>query len=318
MSMMERLINEIRPGPSDDIVNEYLSSRTAFRGESYTKHYNQNEEFFLTLALPYEVPSFPIHHDIRLAKPSDDYVSGIRTWIKGFIETAPPFFADLTYFFDPGEVLKPCMFKLYRFDEEFFLFLLRIDLSYRPLESVCVKNGTNDRTAVYRTKRLYLECDFIPLESVNFENGHVLSFIIRQTISQTWIGETGKGYMVRGIWMDTELGKFFTKLLLPAGKRSYPYYPFTCKYKTVCLTVADPDKEWRRRLLPYLHRAMDFLRPSMLDIEEALRNNTFSENLAIFKSLKAKVPETFYQPWVNLSLKPYLNENDQKEYLLDI
>ncbi len=39
--------------------------------------------------------------------------------------------------------------------------------------------------------------------------------------------------------MDADLTKFFSKLFLPAGKKTYPYYPYLCKYKTVCQS---PDR----------------------------------------------------------------------------
>ncbi|GAB1484011.1 hypothetical protein MASR2M78_28280 [Treponema sp.] len=157
----------------------------------------------------------------------------------------------------------------------------------------------------------------IPLASVVSELGKVVSFQVRQTISQTWIGETGKGYMVRGIWMDSELSKFFTKLFLPAGKRSYPYYPFTCKYKTVCLNILDPSPEDRRRLLPVLHNSLAFLIPEMERIEAGLKAISFSESLPIFTELKAKVDKSATEIWKSLLLTPYLNKNEQKEFRVE-
>ena len=92
--------------------------------------------------------------------------------------------------------------------------------------------------------------------------GKVVAFVVKQTISQNWIGETGKGYLVRGIWMDSELTKFFSKLFLPTGKRTYPFYPFTCRYKT---RLHDrpriPHPIPGEKLLPYLHRALSRFSP---------------------------------------------------------
>ena len=34
----------------------------------------------------------------------------------------------------------------------------------------------------------------------------------------TWKGESGEGYMIHGIWMDADINKFFSKLVLPKGR----------------------------------------------------------------------------------------------------
>jgi hypothetical protein len=314
---MEQLVNEIRLGYADKVLNERLAGAKNDGGAGFTKHYNQGEEYFLELTGSYSVPQFPIHHDVRQPVPRVDYMNSLRDWIDGFLPVAPGIFSDLTYFFDPGEILKPCFYRLYRIGENYYLYLLRIDLAFRPMESELIERGTNDDTAAYRTNRLYLESDFVPLTSVMSEMGRVIAFVVKQTISQNWIGETGKGYLVRGIWMDSELTKFFSKLFLPAGKRSYPFYPFTCRYKTVCMTALDPSPDGRRTYLPYLHRALSFLEPEMDAIQAALKSTSFSESAPKFQELKKKVPEQLTGLWTNVAVTAYLNANGQKEFLVE-
>jgi hypothetical protein len=118
--------------------------------------------------------------------------------------------------------------------------------------------------------------------------------------------------------MDMELTKFFTKLFLPTGKRSYPFYPFTCKYKTICLTIPDPRPENRRTLLPYLHGAIKVLTPRMEDIQQSLKGATFSESLPLFQELRPLVQESLFKPWTNLAVVPYLNANEQKEFRVEL
>ena len=315
---MEQLVNEIRPGYGDPAINERLKQLGAKSNQTYTMHYSQSEDFFLELSSPYTVPSFPIHHDVRQAVPRADYSNSLRQCMDQILLASPGIFSDLTYFFDPGEIIKPCFYRLYKIEDEYYLYLLRINLQYRPLESELLERGKNDSTAVFSTRRLYLESDVLPLASVLTELGKVIAFTVKQTISQTWIGETGQGYLVRGIWMDMELTKFFSKLFLPTGKRSYPFYPFTCKYKTICLTIPDPRPENRRTLLPYLHGAIKVLTPRMEDIQQSLKGATFSESLPLFQELRPLVQESLFKPWTNLTVVPYLNANEQKEFRVEL
>lgn len=318
VGIMEQLVNEIRPGYADGIINEKLATLGPSTEIPFTFHFNSGEEFFIRLAQPIVVPSFPIHHDVRQSTPSVEYATALRDFIDHLLPAVPPFFSDLTYFFDPSEIQKPCFYRIYKIEDSYYLYLIRINLLYRPLESEELRRGSNDTTAAYRSNRLYLESDVIPLVSVITELGKIIAFTIRQTISQTWIGETGKGYLVRGIWMDMELTKFFSKLFLPPGKRTYPYYPFTCKYKTLCLSILDPRPEKRRTQIPLLHGALGFLLPDMEKIQQALTTESFSENLPLFKEIRARVPPSLVTPWTNITVTPYLNENEQKEFRIDV
>ncbi|HOX92816.1 MAG TPA: hypothetical protein PLC54_07820, partial [Spirochaetales bacterium] len=259
----------------------------------------------------------PIHHDIRRPVPDASYIASLRDVVKQLSSALPEALSGLTYFFDPAEILKPCFYRLYRVDEHIYLYLLRVDLLPRPLECDVLQSGTNDKTPAYATKKLYLESEMLPLQSVMSESGRVKAFLIKQIISQTWIGETGKGYMVRGIWMDSDLSKFFTKLFVPDGVRLYPFYPLFCKYKTVCATSPILSGDGRRAIIPVLHRALAFIEPEIDHIQEALRNDSFSERLMAYSQLREHIPAEWKEYLGRFSTRSYLNADERKEYALD-
>jgi hypothetical protein len=177
--------------------------------------------------------------------------------------------------------------------------------------------GDNDHAPSFRTRELYLESSFIPLARVEAQDGRPQGLHVDQAISNTWVGETGRGYFVQGIWMDNDLTRFFSRLLLPAGQRTYPFYPYLCRYKTLCQNVIRFSAGERNAALPYLDRAYVFLKPVMGRVESALKGEEFSEDNPVFRELKARVPESWYRPWEGLKLEAYLNEQDLKEYRLD-
>jgi hypothetical protein len=194
---------------------------------------------------------------------------------------------------------------------------LKIDLMMKPTESTVVERGTNDRTPWYRSRRLFLEGTFIPLEEIIQEGDRLKAFRIRETISQTWIGEFGRGYFQQGIWMDADLTRFFSRLFLPPDRRSYPYFPFQCRYKTVCLSSIALSPDGRSSMLPGLDHALEFLLPVMDDIQAGLKGSTFSDDMPLFRELKGRVPLAWYAPWQSLRVETYLNEQDLKEFRIE-
>jgi hypothetical protein len=316
---MELLQNEIRVGTTDPAINAAIASiPSAARNAPYAMRFNQNEEYFLELGTDISVPSFPIHHDVRTPVPKPEYALPFRELARNLIAAMPGLFRGLSYCFDPAEILKPCFYKLYKVQEELYLYLLRIDLLPRPFDSHVVGRGDNDRTASYTTRRIFVESDLIPLAGLAKEGERLTGFRIRQLVSQTWIGESGKGYTVRGIWMDADLTKFFSKLFLPAGLRVYPFYPLACKYKTVCGFVPVPEAEARKRALPQLHRAAAFLAPEMERVQRALRETSFTEALPDYVELRARVPDAWREAWREARVEAYLNDRDMKEFLLAV
>ncbi|TFG65332.1 MAG: hypothetical protein E4H36_00220 [Spirochaetales bacterium] len=312
---MEEANGFIRLYYTDDEINTAIKT-SGPADENYTCHYSQNEDFFLKLKEPFTVPHMPIHHDVTQKKPSQEYIGLLRSFLKVLIAAVPGVFTNLTYFFDPGETLRPCFFQIYKTNSTLFLYLMRLNLLFKPQYGEITEKGTNDITQEYVTQNLFFEADIIPLTDVVVESSKVKGFNISRTVSETWIGETGRGYFVQGIWMDNELTKFFTRLFLPPGKRIYPYYPFICKFRTICHTPIDFSPEGRKRHLSLFGKAMDFILPEMDTIQEALRHNEFSEELEAFKDLYKRVPEDLKGPWQRVSVERYLNEQDFREFTI--
>jgi hypothetical protein len=313
---MEELTNIIFVNHVDKEMAEMFGT-VSVQSNIYDKCYTGNEEFFLRLRDKYLVPHFPIHHDVRKSEPESHYLTALKTSFERLIPLVSDVFAGCTYFFDPGEIMKPCFFRLYKIEEKSYLYLVRVDLTCRPQYGDITEWGNNDITPEYLTACLFLEAHFIPLDEVQLINGKVAAFKIKQTISETWIGEHGRGYLLRGIWIDDELTKFFTKLFLPEGLHSYPYYPFLCKYKTMCLNLINLSPKEREKELPYLHRALSFIVPSMRKIEESMKSKKFSETLDIFQALKKKVPAYWSDVFGSLRIRAYLNRNNMKEFEIE-
>ncbi len=316
VGMMEQLLSAIPVTFSDTQINSRLRNAAGFQ-EPCTRHYTQNEEFMLRLPQAYTVGSCPIHHDVRKPRPGPEYLSYLRNVIEQLAERLPSAFEDLTHIFDPTEIFRPAFFRIYELESQSYLYLLRLDLHYRPLLHEVITRGDNDRTASYRTDTIVLEADFIPLDGVETADGKLRGFQIEQAVSETWIGETGRGYRVQGIWLDRELTQFFSRLFIPQGVRIYPYYPFTCKYRAICHTVTTLDDAGRRKSLPLLHGARSFLLPHLREIESTLRANKFSETLPSFIRLRDTIPSLWADVWKDFSMRVYLNKDNQKEYELE-
>ena len=313
---MEQIANEIRVGHADPGLNGLLKA-IGEEQRPFDRRFSQGEDFFLHLEGPLTIPHFQIHHDVRVPEPSPAYLASLAAVVGQVIQRAPQILKGLTYFFDPAEILRPCFYHVYRIEESLFLYMLRMDLVMRPSEASVIERGTNDLTASYSSRQLFAEATVIPLSDVVRNEDRVRSFRVKQTISQTWIGEFGRGYFQQGIWMDADLTKFFSRLFLPADKKTYPYYPFQCKYKTVCESVISLDPEGRARAVPVLHRALQFLGPSMERIQEEIKNSSFSEELGIFRDLKGQVPQSWYEAWQRIKVERYLNEAEMKEYRIE-
>ncbi len=310
---MEQSAGEIRLTSSDAEINALLN-RDSSAGTGFTRHFSQGEDFFLRLGHEFEVPSFSIHHDVYQETPDPQYIEKLRGFVDTLQQLIPSLFSGLTYLFDPSEILRPAFFQLYRVAGEPYLYLMRLDLVCRPQKHHIIARGTNDTTPVYRTRELMIDADIIPLKQLMTEHEKTIGGVIDHMISDTWIGETGRGYFVQGIWLDTDLTKFFSKLMLPAGKRVYPYYPFSSKYRTVCHHPITLTADARRRAVPLLHRVKQFLQPHLSEIEQVLREEEFSESLPSFARIKAEVPEEWQRIFAQLSMEVYLNEEEQKEF----
>ncbi len=317
IDVMGKGYNSIQVHYTDSRINQILKEPPEKAAAAYTRHYSQGEEFFLELDQPFEVPSFPIHHNVNQRQPGKPYLEALTAVMERIVPLVPGIFRDLQWMFNPSDTLRPTFFRLYRYREQSYLFLLKLDLVFHPREGEITAKGTNDVTAAYSTQRLFLEADIFPLEQVSKTEEGFPRFDLRQDISQTWIGETGRGYFIQGIWIDRELTRFFSRLFLPPGKRVYPYYPFTCKLKTIGLTVISPEKGNREKQIPYLEKAVEFLRPRIEMIQKSVHDNPFSTDLEAFQQLKTKVPPGWASHWESLAVEPYLNQDNQKEYRIE-
>ncbi len=313
---MEQISNEIRVTYSDKEIGGLLNGISDDQ-RPFSRHFNHSEDFFLLLDGEYMVPHMPIHHDVRQHQPGAEYLTALKEVVEQVARLAPQVLKDLSYFFDPAEILRPCFYRVYRAEESWYLYLLRVDLMMRAAESSVIERGTNDTTPHYKSRRLFLETTVLPLSEVVREDGTAKAFHIRQTISQTWIGEQGRGYFVQGIWMDADLTKFFSKLLLPAGKKIYPFYPYVCKYKTVCQSLIALSPEGRASVIPCLHRSLKFLAPAMDRIQAEMKNASFSEGMPYFQELKTTIPPAWYEPWEDIRVEAYLNDSEMREFRIE-
>jgi hypothetical protein len=313
---VEQTSNEIRVGYADAGLNGQLGAIGSER-RPFERRFSQGEDFFLHLDGTLVIPHFNIHHDVRTPEPSADYMSALRAITTQIVDHAPQVLKGLSYFFDPAEIFRPCFYKVYGIGSSYYLYMLRLDLTMRAAECTVIERGTNDMTPSYSTRHLFLEATIIPLEELVLRDEKPKGFRIRQTISQTWIGEYGRGYFQQGIWMDADLTKFFSKLFLPARKKTYPYYPFQCRYKTVCQSVIGLDPEARASAVPLLHRSLEFLLPEVDRIQVEMKKESFSEDLSIYKELKGRIPGEWYEPWEAVKVEVYLNDSDMREFRIE-
>lgn len=297
VSLTDNRINTILSGASIPTFPE--------SGASVRLHY-QNEEQFIVLADPVTVPALPVHHGMDNPLPPDCYCDAILSIAKDVLALAPNLIAGTSWFFDPVNIHSPTFYRLVTIRDTTYLYLLLIDLTCRPLECEITAEGTNDRTSAYRTKRLYFECDWFPLEKADGK-----SLTIMQSIPFTWKGEAGQGYMVHGIWMDTDINKFFSKLILPAGKRNYPYYPITCKQHCITMNAYGQESP------ALLDSVREYIEPALGEILEDLQASAFSEQMTLFSRIKEQIPPELGDRWKNLSVGVALNEREQKEYTVE-
>lgn len=306
-------IEIVKPDPSVDAVLRAVKGT----GTAYTPFFTANEELYLELEDVFQVPSFQIHHDVREEAPSPRYREDLHSLMHQLGERLPTVFQGLRYFFDPAEILRPSFFRLYRVEDCLYLYLLHIDLVPRPGVHRDVTRSSNEETPAYRSNKLFVEANLIPIQEIQGSDDNPEACLVRQSVSDTWIGETGRGYYVQGIWLDRELTKFFTKLFLPEGARTYPYYPVSCKYQAVCHSLYRLQPNDLDQASQIAHKARVFLDPHMEAIQNALRAEEFSPELQIFQELRAKLPQELATYWGRLRLVPFLNERDMKEFRIE-
>ncbi|HEQ71656.1 MAG TPA: hypothetical protein ENN69_04130 [Spirochaetia bacterium] len=300
-------------------TNERINSRLAGLSGTgrYSRCFTQTEDFFLRFDADYEVPRFPIHHNVQLREPDPAYLAMLENLLDTVVRLAPEVFEGLTYFFDPEEVFKPCFYRLYKKAGRQYLYLLRLDLGFRAHHQIIIDRGDNDSSHGVRTSALFVEPLCLPLEGLEERNGKLSGVWVRSFFSETWIGEYGRGYFIQGIWMDTDLSKFFTRLFLPPDRHLYPYYPLLCKYRTIAAMPIFFSRKEREQAVSVLEEAIRLISPSLTEIQDALKKSSFSDTLPIFRELKQKMDPVFPVFWENIRVRTHLNEYGRKEYTIE-
>ncbi len=311
------LLDELNLSRGDSLVEEAAASGPArgSTGGSFRYKFNQNEDFFVELDSPVVVPRLPIHHDVRRDEPGPEYSGAMALAVRRLAEAAPEAFEGLRYAFDPADILRPAFFAPLDHGSARYLYILRFDLLMKPYGARVITPGTNDLTPEYETKRVFFESELVPIRGSAGAGERV--FKLMPYVSDTWIGETGKGYQVRGIWMDNDLTRFFTKIFLPPDRRMHPFYPLFCKYKSICCFVPGFGTKARERMLPFVTDAIGYLVPEMDRIQSVLRHRGFSEELPDFTDLRDRAPEAWRDFFGGVAVSAYLNEWDMKEYSFD-
>lgn len=307
---MDRKTSTIEFGFSDSTIDTILSAPCPDVQPVKKLYYNRNEDQFLTLTSPLEIPGLPVHHPLENRTPPDGYVSMIADLASFLMKEVPSLVAGTHWAFDPVNLHVPQFYRIHKIGAQNYLMLTRIDLACYPLDSEIIKEGSNNRTHAYRTSRLFFESDWMPLASVEELPDRTLVQPF-QTIPNTWKGEAGQGYMIHGIWMDADINKFFSKLFLPEGRRSHPFYPVNCKHRCVCVNSLHlPDPE-------ILERIREVIEPELDSILRDLQNSPFSELMPLFKRIRSEVPKETCTVWKNVRVTPTLDKDDHKEYIVE-
>ncbi|MBI9105762.1 MAG: hypothetical protein JEZ04_03400 [Spirochaetales bacterium] len=312
---MEKLLDTISFRYSDPQIIGLLNEITS-EPSGYSYNFNQNEDSFIKNNTDFSVPAIAIHHDVSKQKPSDEYLDTLRTLFANLFRIFPDVFAGTRYFFDAAEILRPCFIQIFKAEDSYYLYLLRIDLNIRLSDCSINISATNDRTAAYSSQKLFFESLLIPIKKPDLttRGGEIP---INRLFSSTWTGETGTGYHLNGQWIDREITKLISTVFLPENARTYPYYPFKCDFNTVCFSPPILNPEGRRSFLTYMHKSLPMIIADIRKIETELKTEKFRKDMPLLLELKKKVPAEWTKIWSSLKISPYLNENEMKEYLLE-
>ncbi len=283
----------------------------------FSVHFDQGEDMFLVLSDTYDMPRLPLNHDFRSPRPPDGYREILAQVIDRLSELAPQVFSGTTYYYDPANLFRPAFFQLYSYRRQTFAYLVRVDLQFRTRKHEALEQRDNATSPRYRSRNLFLEADMVPVHPVGGDGNEVKRLQVEQIVSTTFVGERGWGRQREGIWIDRDLAQFFSRLFTSSGKRIHPWYPFSCKYKSISQTVIDMERSHRRSNLTLLQHARAFVRPHMKRIEKALRESGFSTDLEAFKALKAEVPSWWKDQFNGVHVQRFLNDQGDVEFRIE-
>ncbi|MBN1523407.1 MAG: hypothetical protein JW904_02885 [Spirochaetales bacterium] len=300
---------------SNDTINTLLSSMRD-EASAYTQHFTHSEDYFLRLPQPFSVPRFLIHHSNDKKNPDRQYIKALESVLQQLKEIVPHLFAGLSWYFDAIDIFHPGFYRSFEYQGHPYLYLFRFDLGFKPHYHTMTIRGDNDLTHGYESEYLFCEGLYIPLQERRPGTFSENQYVIKNLISETWIGETGRGYRVKGIWMDDDLSKFFSRLFLLPEKRLSPYFPFVCKYRTICEQDLISHPQYHQTKVKLLHEAIRLIEPEIPVIQHTLRKASFTEDMAIFQAMKKKVDSALYARLDNVIVKSYLNSQGLREYII--
>ncbi|TVQ26764.1 MAG: hypothetical protein EA382_04955 [Spirochaetaceae bacterium] len=308
----------LQTGWSDPWINALLD-RTEGTNASVGIHFDQNEELFLKLHRPVEVPPFPVHHPVDEREPSPHLRDATRTVIDQISRLLPDALGGFRYAFDPTRAFVPALYRFYDRSGSRYLHLIRVDLSYRPTRSRLIERRSNTWSPHHETQHLFMESDIVPIVGDSASDAAAQPAVVEQSISETWIGETGRGYLRQGVWLDRDLTRFLTKAFVPSDRRLYPYFPFSCKFRAITHATVALTGDERSRSVATIDRARSIVLPRIREIEDSLRrvaHDGFTEQLPTFDSLRIEVDRRWPDRWNGWTMRRYLNKEEQREFEL--
>lgn len=280
---------------------------------TWERRFTQEEDFFLLLDRPFVVEPFEIHHDVRVAEPSQRYLRMIRAVVKSWTQALPGIFQGLSWFFDPKDLFRPLFLQILTARDKRYLYLLRPDLTYRGRSCDLLERGGNDTTPRFSTRSLFFESEVLPLDSIEGVAPQRQIFL-KKLFPFTWQGETGRGYFVTGRWLDQEITKLLSRAALAPGRKIFPCLPLRCRFETLSSFCATPTQEGRKQAAAALEAAWPLVTPWADRIQNDLKEDPYREDHPLVSFLRQQWAGRLEHRWDPFRLEPYLNEHEQKEY----
>jgi hypothetical protein len=297
---------------TDPEIEELLHPREP-QGQPFSCHYSQEEDFFLRLPKPFEVPSMNVYHPFDNPVPGDDYLKALRGVLQTLTPRLPAVFADLSWRFDPNDILRPSFVQKLESNGQIFFYLLRIDLNFRGRYSQILKPSSNDRTPAWRSDCLFLESYLFPAVELR-QSDKEWSVDIKRLFGKTWKGEVGRGYLRQGVWIDQDISKFLSFVVLGPKSKIHPHYPLVCRLNTLALRVPDLNPQARVEACDDLAQAWEFFSPWAGEIEDHLFHTRFHKESPLFLQVCAQVPTPLGRRFHNFQVAGYLDSTGQKEF----
>lgn len=274
-----------------------------------TRHFTEDEEHFLRIPNSIHVPSFPIHHDIRKREPDDEYIERLDYVVDQLVRWVPELFAEMNFEFDPARTLRPAFSRSVSEAPEPIRLVVYLDLAVHPGHADRMGPATNDFTTEYHSRDVFVEIDLVPTGPGGTRP--------ERLINETWIGERGRGYFAQGIWIDRDLTRFLSALVDPGMRPLYPYYPFSCRFRSVAHAPPSWTGDELSRSAQRLSEILAVVKPSLREIESVLRDSPFSRELPVFRTLRESIPDWVRRSFAALRARAYLTDDDRKEYILE-